>query len=288
MSEFSAPAAGVGERLRAAREARGLGLDAVAAQLKLHLRQVEALECDAFEQLGGATYARGFLRNYARLLDLDADALVAEASLGATAAPNLEVTCNADGAMPHAQARRPWLLPALGLSIPLVVGLALAGYLDWFKRDAELVPKIQAGPVSADAIAPAQAAARPAPDAPAAPVVARAAPAPESLPAASAPAGGAAATPQTAAAEAAKATPAAGEKRLEFEIGVDSWVEVKDADGRVLLSQVKPAGSSFSLNGKAPLALVVGHAGSVQLRVDGENFDLRPHTKVDVARFSVK
>ncbi|MBL8472812.1 MAG: helix-turn-helix domain-containing protein [Rhodocyclaceae bacterium] len=290
MTEYSAPAGSTGERLRAAREARGLGLDSVAAQLKLHPRQVEALERDAFEQLGGHTYARGFLRNYARLLELDGDALVAAAGLENEAAPNLEVTCNADGAMPQAQARRPWLLSALGLGLPIAVGLALAAYLDWFKPDSTKLPQIISSPASTDAIAPAQAAASSTvpqgaakPSAPASAATETAKP-----PAPAAPAASTTQVPQVAKADAAPALPAAGEKRLEFEFATDTWLEIKDADGRTLVSQVRPGGSKFSVDGKAPLALVVGHAGSVQLRVDGQTFDLQPHTKVDVARFSVK
>jgi len=66
-----------GARLRAAREAAGLTVDAVAQQLKLAPRQVVALEEDDFQRLPGRTFVRGFARNYARFLQLDADALLA-------------------------------------------------------------------------------------------------------------------------------------------------------------------------------------------------------------------
>ena len=72
------PAPGTaGAKLRAAREAAGLTVDAVAQQLKLAPRQVVALEEDDFQQLPGRTFVRGFARNYARFLQLDADALLA-------------------------------------------------------------------------------------------------------------------------------------------------------------------------------------------------------------------
>ena len=57
--------------LRAAREALGLSIDAVAQQLKLAPRQVRALEDGDFAQLPGRTFVRGFMRNYARLVQLD-------------------------------------------------------------------------------------------------------------------------------------------------------------------------------------------------------------------------
>ena len=65
-SRDAAPSAGA--RLRAAREAAGLSIDAVAQQLKLAPRQVRALEDDDFAQLPGRTFVRGFMRNYARLV----------------------------------------------------------------------------------------------------------------------------------------------------------------------------------------------------------------------------
>src|SRR5262245_12529513 len=67
---------GVGQELAAAREARGLALSDVAQQLKFAPRQLEALEQEQFEALPGATFARGMVRSYARLLKLDPEPLV--------------------------------------------------------------------------------------------------------------------------------------------------------------------------------------------------------------------
>ena len=67
---------GVGQELAAAREARGLALADVAQQLKFAPRQLEALEQEQFEALPGATFARGMVRSYARLLKLDPEPLV--------------------------------------------------------------------------------------------------------------------------------------------------------------------------------------------------------------------
>src|SRR5207249_6781224 len=68
---------GAGAQLRATREAFGLSLEEVAQQLKLAPRQVIALEDEDFAQLPGRTFVRGFARNYARLLNLDGDQLLA-------------------------------------------------------------------------------------------------------------------------------------------------------------------------------------------------------------------
>ncbi len=71
---------GSGARLRAAREAAGLSVDQVAQQLKLAPRQVKALEDENFAELPGRTFSRGFLRNYARLLNLDAEDLLQQSA----------------------------------------------------------------------------------------------------------------------------------------------------------------------------------------------------------------
>ena len=67
----------VGEMLRQGREACHLSLADVAQMLKVSARQVEALEQDNWSALPGQTFVRGFVRNYARLVHLDADTLVA-------------------------------------------------------------------------------------------------------------------------------------------------------------------------------------------------------------------
>ena len=77
----------VGAALRAAREAAGLSADAVAQQLKLHPRQVRAIEEDDYGRLPGRTFVRGFVRNYARLVNLDADAIVAALPIGEPVSP---------------------------------------------------------------------------------------------------------------------------------------------------------------------------------------------------------
>ncbi|WP_424658893.1 helix-turn-helix domain-containing protein [Desulfofundulus sp.] len=63
--------------LREARHARGLSLEQVEAETKIRRKYLEALEEEAFDVLPGRVYVRGFLRNYARFLGLDAGALVA-------------------------------------------------------------------------------------------------------------------------------------------------------------------------------------------------------------------
>lgn len=66
----------VGERLRSRREARQVSLDAVSRATRLTRTVLTALESDRFEALPAPVYVRGFLRIYARHLEMDADALI--------------------------------------------------------------------------------------------------------------------------------------------------------------------------------------------------------------------
>ena len=61
---------GPGQRLREAREAANLTLGEVASRMRLEQGVLESLEHDRYEQLHGATFVRGYLSGYARLLDL--------------------------------------------------------------------------------------------------------------------------------------------------------------------------------------------------------------------------
>lgn len=65
-------------RMRTAREAAGLSLADVAQRTRVPLRHLEALERGDYAALPGITYCAGFARAFARAVDLDENALVAQ------------------------------------------------------------------------------------------------------------------------------------------------------------------------------------------------------------------
>ena len=75
---------------------------------------------------------------------------------------------------------------------------------------------------------------------------------------------------------------------LRFRFSGESWVEVRDARGRVLMSGLNAPGSVAEVSGKPPLKVTVGNAAAVELQRDGRPFDLVPHTRETVARFSIE
>src|SRR5688572_11541966 len=61
----------IGERLRQAREARGLKLEDVASQTRIPIRHLQHIEREEWDALPAATYCVGFVRSYANTVGLD-------------------------------------------------------------------------------------------------------------------------------------------------------------------------------------------------------------------------
>ncbi|NPV28278.1 MAG: helix-turn-helix domain-containing protein [Firmicutes bacterium] len=68
----------IGELLRTNREKRGLSLLDVENETKIRAKYLAALESENFEEIPGEVYLLGFLRNYARYLDLNPDEIISQ------------------------------------------------------------------------------------------------------------------------------------------------------------------------------------------------------------------
>lgn len=75
---------------------------------------------------------------------------------------------------------------------------------------------------------------------------------------------------------------------LDLEFKADSWVAVRDAEGKRLAWETVKAGSSRHLRGNPPLKVVLGNANAVRVTFEGEQFDPTPFTSGRIARFSVE
>jgi cytoskeleton protein RodZ len=117
----------VGEKLRLAREALGMSATDMAHALKLGQRQLEALEAGNWLGLPGNTFVRGFVRNYARLVNMDPAPLMAQLD-GSLEKPasNLTVSENAPATMPQAggASRRDRAVVVTGIALVVVAALA--------------------------------------------------------------------------------------------------------------------------------------------------------------------
>jgi len=76
---------------------------------------------------------------------------------------------------------------------------------------------------------------------------------------------------------------------LRFMFTGESWVEVKDAEGKKIFSQTSPGNTKETVNGSPPFSLTIGNAASVRLLYNDEPVDLIPYTNTNggVARLSL-
>ena len=68
----------IGQRLRKERDAQGLSLEQIAAELRIELRLLKALEEERFADLGAPVFAKGYLKQYGNCLGLDYKELLSQ------------------------------------------------------------------------------------------------------------------------------------------------------------------------------------------------------------------
>jgi cytoskeleton protein RodZ len=265
-----AVATGVGQELAAARESRGLALADVAQSLKFAPRQLEALEQERFEALPGATFARGMVRSYARLLKLDPEPLV-ERIAGRIEVPDSNrLAARYHQPVPFSDSARRSTFVYLGLSLGVLVLVGAVAY-EWH-QERTAVAKAPKKPASVAKAAPREVKRPPVPIQ-AQPAAAPAAPVIEEKKTVIA------ATPQPPA--------PSGRHRLVVRTEEEAWIEIKDSADRLLVSSLNPAGSERVIRGRPPYSLVIGNASRVHVLYDDKPVNLAPHTKADVARLTV-
>ncbi len=313
---------GFGALLKAGREEKNLSVADVATKLKLTARQVEALEAEDLSHLPSPVFVRGFVRNYARLVDVDADSLIAPLDVQTTVSET--ITAPSAGVSFSGGGLRRWVvLPLAGLGLFLLLVAALYHWLRQGEdtlvvaepaapaqpapavpapvesQTLQLAPQPQvmadggqatvspAAPVSPAPAPTTQPAPLPAPPAPASPPVpAKPAPAPAAgLP--STPAGLPAPAAATAPVTEKPAVKAGGAHSLRFEPAQDAWIQVVDGKGN-RFSKLVRAGSAESFSGEPPFRLVVGEAARVRMSYDGHVIDLTPFIGQKVARLTLE
>ncbi|TXF11066.1 helix-turn-helix domain-containing protein [Pelomicrobium methylotrophicum] len=272
---------GPGRRLADERRRQGLSVVEIGRLIKLAPRQVEALEADDYERLPGNTFVRGFVRNYAKALRLDPEPLLAE--LEQRLPPErpsaiLPHTENIPFSPGHGEGWRRYLL--LALLVLLVVPWALYEVY----RQQPAAPAAPSPGVALPIVPPS--ATKPGGTAVAVPERASgAAPASDQ---AAAPGAGAPVPAPSAAHQAASPAGAPGQASVRLAFKKDSWVEIKDREGKIVFAQLNKGGTEQVVQGVPPLSLVVGNATQVTLEYNGKPVDLAPYTRGEVARLTLE
>ena len=248
--------------LSAAREAKRMSVGDAAYALKVSTRVIEALEAGQWSDLPGRTFIVGILRAYGRLLDAPVDALIegipgstpaVKRAASADAAPKASIkpASRRDGETKRQTNR---MLKTGLFMVLLAVLLAYAVPTDFWGGAFQDARALLSGPVANETSNPSA-----------------------TVPAAA----DAQSNPAPTAVEASAQT---GAGTLELRFAAPAWVEVRDATGRIIYSQLNAAGTTQFITGVAPLDVMVGNAKQVQARWRDEPLKLDKLSGDDVAR----
>ena len=309
-----------GALLRAAREANGLHIAALAVALKVPVKKLEALEADRYELLPDAVFTRALASSVCRTLKIDAspvlDRLPQKSGLqldqagGGINAPFRDVNV---GQRPSASAQIS--RTAIFAVIALLLGAVVLIFLPTLKSGLETAKNgfAEVGAVGGSSSAPGSNDVQNADPGSASPSnqYADGAKVPEMLPTQAAVVPLSTNTlPAQTALTADSANPlSSGTSGLvpatSLSIGVStaqstvtgvvvftakdtSWIEVTDATRQVVLRRTLNPGESVGANGVLPLAVIVGRADATEVLVRGKAFELASYSSSNVARFEVK
>ena len=273
----------LGELLIAARERMNLTAADLARQLRLALRQIQALEENRFEALPGNTFVRGFIRNYARVVQADPAALLDAYERCRPQLRQPEIETNAEHIAFPSKSAPKWLW-YLGILLLLLLASPVLVYLALHDDGFSSKPVKSALP---PASSPTQAV-------PGAPVALPPPPAvlqnsmPDMASGTQVNVAPALAAQPVPVPPSAPVLPVASESGLQFFFDGNAWVEVRDKSGRIVFSQLSRRGDTQAVHGKPPFSVVVGNAAQVRITYNKQPFDLAPHIKVNVARFKLE
>lgn len=301
-----------GTLLRQAREAREMSLDDVSAVLHLDVELIAALEADDYENLPASTFVKGYLRGYARLLNLNADTLVEAFECQGCR----EAYVVADISISSQAGSNDVLMKivTLGVILALIVliflwwqtqpeqsdfnGLndvstneqedvvfdtsdisqdnstesflppdsALYGQQESVSEDAEVVSnpeesELPEQQVEVSEINPAFQVNQIEVEEPVTEKVDTVVPDEKII-------------PET-------------EASLVLHFKYDSWVEIYARDNKKLYYNTAKKGKTISLQGLAPIKVLIGYARGVSIEYNGKSFDAGPYTNRQIARFTL-
>lgn len=302
-----------GALLREAREASGVHIAALAVALKVPVGKLEALEADNHAALPDTVFVRALASSVCRTLKVDSGPILsllpqsqsprlAADSAGLNAPVKASVGKSASSAASFSSSSN-----ARSRSVSLVVLALLVGavVVFFFPRQPVSLSFLHPSPppTSEESAQSVRGEAVPMPTTPTpmpaasvvenvpvnveTPSVDRSTAAPAARPAAST-ADAVAAVPAAAAASLPASAAASASGTLVLRARSQSWVQVKDSAGAVVLQRNLAADESVSVSAPAPLAVVIGRADATEVFVRGKPFDLAGVSRENVARFEVK
>ena len=313
-----------GGALRTARESQHLTIQDIASRLRLGPKQIEALETDNFAALPEPTIVRGFIRNYAKQLKINAEPLLDAYNVLVPNSDLHRLIVKPSANMKMTSHKKPksgryflvGILVLLGLGTwlfyqnyvakpsPTSLSEAVVGENASNESSINAEPLPEAALPAAEREASLQTSTEltlpAAPEATAPFNPADAAATTATSPAASLPAPVESVAPNTPIVPVAPITSAEpalllaatpnpiGMTKLEFNATQETWIQVLDASGRQIYNKVIFAGSRESIEVTPPVNVTVGNAGATSLTMNGKPVELAPHSRQNVARIKLE
>jgi cytoskeleton protein RodZ len=301
-----------GDALLRARESKGYSITEVSKATLLSEAIIDAIEQSDMKRLPPPTFVQGYIRTYARYMDLPEEAIVD--GFNRAVPYKRESQLHPRSTLPaQATMGSPWIRSISIVLVLLVLFALIYGVYGYYSRTAKTISLEKMNAVALKA--PEQkmgdgqqnfaVAGKDQQSADTAVENDRGSTQPENGPATSAdnaenttvavpsenemPGTAAKAAPETTAATGASASAAdAGTDVLDLKASDDSWVEITDADGKHLYHDLMRKNQSLRLQGKAPFNVFLGNAPAVDIRVNDAKVEMEGHIRSNnVARFTV-
>lgn len=221
----------IGQRLKSAREAKGIGLGEAVQATKIQRKTLEAIEQDQLDEILEPAYARIFLKKYAVYLSLDGAALTEEYMAGRGPLPQASLSVKTEVTKKEETPGLLQILLPAGIGLVGLVGLCFLGFLalDFYgslhhgkeaPRAVHKKPKVL-------------------------PAVERVSPGPKLI------------------------VPKSQPLRLTVRARGDVWMQIK-SDGSVIFQNVLHRGDTESWTAKEELEIWTGNAGAMELLLNGK------------------
>lgn len=308
----------LGEVLQAARVAKQLTQQDISNSLRYSVKQINALEQGEFDLLPDAMITRGFIRSYAKLLEIDAEPLLASYRQSVSSESDKVIAVRSSmRPVQLTKESQPWLKYILASILVLLFLLAWLFYVDYMPKSPGEAVEMTSEVI--EEAAPAATEPLPEIALPAAQRMAESDAGAPDLAADPNAAMNTAMQPATAAADVkpldtvtqsdlkplappvnlqmqapVAANPVTispvkpADKTLSMSFSAQSWVSVADKSGKVIYEKMSHSGDLATINAAPPLSLVIGNAGGTKLNFGGKDIDLAPNTKDNVARITLE
>ncbi|MCG0009466.1 cytoskeleton protein RodZ [Vibrio parahaemolyticus] len=298
-----------GTLLKNKRESLGMTQKQVADRLRLRVSVIEDIENNRFESQQVATFTRGYLRSYAKFVGLDEKVVLVALEQTADVKPKeQEIEMQSFSRKTKHEKHNSRIMLLTWVIAIVIIGISAAWW--WQNQQenslAQVVAEanVETSQPSADEIAdidlmteeeliastPAELAAS---NNTASESSINAAQTDEVVPAETEESTAEATQEPVAVIEAAEevqeASPVVpeGMTLLTMKFKADCWIQVKDTNGKTLVSGTQKPGQDVELTGKAPFKVILGAPEGVTMTFASEPVDLSGYTSGKVARFTL-